>query len=259
MVKNFFNSFVIIFCLCSEAGFGASVADIEKPIAPVELRCEYLQSPLGVDVADPRLTWRLQDDRHGALQQAWRIIVGDDSIAVVGGKGSVWDSQKIESDAMLAVYQGKNFEPYTRYYWRVEIWDKDGEKRQSQVAAFETGHLKQTNWRGYWISDGHTTSGNSIRTKQAPYFRKEFVTAKKIRSARAYIAAAGLYELYINGEKTGNHRLDPMYTRFDRRNLYVAYDVTAQLQQGNNAIGVLLGNGWYNHQSTAVWYFDRAP
>ncbi|MDR2234411.1 MAG: glycoside hydrolase family 78 protein, partial [Tannerella sp.] len=77
--------------------------------------------------------------------------------------------------------------------------------------------------------------------------------------ARAYIAAAGLYELYINGEKIGNHRLDPMYTRFDRRNLYVTYDVTQQLQQGQNAVGVLLGNGWYNHQSTAVWFFDRAP
>ena len=70
---------------------------------------------------------------------------------------------------------------------------------------------------------------------------------------------AGLYELSLNGRKTGDHRLDPMYTRFDRRTLYVTYDVTGQLQMGENAIGVLLGNGWYNHQSTAVWYFDKAP
>ncbi|WP_315817590.1 alpha-L-rhamnosidase N-terminal domain-containing protein [Paraflavitalea speifideaquila] len=63
---------------------------------------------------------------------------------------------------------------------------------------------------------------------------------------------AGLYELYINGQRIGNQRLDPMYTRFDRRTLYVTHDVTAQLQRGKNAIGVLLGNGWYNHQSTAV-------
>lgn len=82
---------------------------------------------------------------------------------------------------------------------------------------------------------------------------------KRVKSARAYVAAAGLYELHINGRKVGDHRLDPMYTRFDRRNLYVTYDVTRQLQDGANAVGILLGNGWYNHQSGAVWNFERAP
>jgi len=80
-----------------------------------------------------------------------------------------------------------------------------------------------------------------------------------VRSARAYIAVAGLYEVSFNGMKTGDHRLDPGYTRFDRRTLYVTYDITLSLRQGSNVAGVLLGNGWYNHQSTAVWYFDRAP
>src|SRR6185437_1423668 len=87
----------------------------------------------------------------------------------------------------------------------------------------------------------------------------QFDLNKEIASARVYIAVAGLYELSINGERVGDHMLDPMYTRFDRRNLYVTYDVTSQIRQGNNAIGVLLGNGWYNLQSTAVWYFDKAP
>ena len=105
-----------------------------------------------------------------------------------------------------------------------------------------------------WIGDGR-----DINYQPASYFRKKFSAGKTILSARAYIAVAGLYELYINGEKIGNHRLDPMYTRFDRRNLYVTYDVTKQLQKGDNAVGVLLGNGWYNHQSMAVWDFHRAP
>lgn len=65
--------------------------------------------------------------------------------------------------------------------------------------------------------------------------------------------------MYFNGNKTGDHHLDPMYTRFDRRNLYVTYDITDQLIKGRNTVGVLLGNGWYNHQSTAVWYFHEAP
>jgi alpha-L-rhamnosidase len=119
--------------------------------------------------------------------------------------------------------------------------------------------MEMKNWKGAWISDGEHLSGNGIHVKPAPYFRKEFQVDKRIKSARAYIAVAGLYELSINGEPIGDRRLDPMYTCFDRRNLYVAWDVTPQLQSGKNAIGVLLGNGWYNHQSTAVWYFHRAP
>ncbi|MDR1601222.1 MAG: glycoside hydrolase family 78 protein [Tannerella sp.] len=226
---------------------------------PVGLRCEHLIRPLGIDTYSPRLSWQLDDNRHGARQTAYRIIVGTDSAAVADGRGSVWDSRKTDSDRMLAVYAGEQLNPFTRYFWRVTAWDGEGKESHSPVAPFETGMMEMSNWKGSWISDGHHLDGNSIHVKPAPYFRKAFNTPKKIRSARAYIAVGGLYELYINGERIGDHRLDPMFTRFDRRNLYVAYDVTPQLQQGENAIGVLLGNGWYNLQSTAVWYFDRAP
>jgi alpha-L-rhamnosidase len=222
---------------------------------PANLRCEYLTDPLGVDTPSPRLTWLLEDARHGALQNAYRLIVGTDSADVARGQGDIRDTQKVQSDRMLVTYQGQALQPFTKYFWQVRIWDMDNTELPSAVASFETGMMHTGNWKGNWISDG-----NSMDVKPAPYFRKEFATnGKKIRSARACIAVAGLYELYINGEKTGNHRLDPMFTRFDRRNLYVSYDVTRQLRNGRNAVGVLLGNGWYNHQSTAVWYFDRAP
>ena len=227
---------------------------------PDYLRCEHLTNPLGLDEPAPRLTWLLDDNRYMAVQNAYRIIVGTDSMAVARGQGNCWDTQKVSSDKMLAVYQGQKLQPFTKYYWQVRLWDKDNAELTSAVASFETGMMHVDNWKGAWISDGHGLNGKSIAVKPAPYFRKKFdAGSKKIRSARAYIAVAGLYELYINGEKIGNHRLDPMYTRFDRRNLYVAYDVTNQMQAGPNAIGVLLGNGWYNHQSTAVWFFERAP
>jgi alpha-L-rhamnosidase len=226
---------------------------------PANLQCEHLINPLGVDAPSPRLTWLLDDARYGAIQNAYRSIVGTDSTAVARGQGNIWDTQKVSSDQMLVTYQGQNLRPFAKYYWQVRVWDMNNVELSSAVASFETGMMSAENWKGAWISDGHGLNGNSIAVKPAPYFRKQFEAKKKIRSARAYIAVAGLYELYINGEKTGNHRLDPMYTRFDRRNLYVTYDVTRQLQDGENAIGVLLGNGWYNHQSTAVWFFDRAP
>ena len=226
---------------------------------PANLRCEHLINPLGVDTPSPRFTWLLDDTRYGAVQNAYRIVVGADSSAVARGQGNIWDTQKVSSDRMLVTCQGAALQPFTRYYWQVRLWDKDNAELTSTVASFETGMMHTNNWKGAWISDGHGLNGNSIDVKPAPYFRKQFEASKKIRSARAYIAVAGLYELYINGEKTGNHRLDPMYTRFDRRTLYVTHDVTRQLQNGQNAIGVLLGNGWYNHQSTAVWFFERAP
>ncbi|KAA6305603.1 hypothetical protein EZS27_042744, partial [termite gut metagenome] len=188
-----------------------------------------------------------------------RIIVGTDSAAVASGRGEIWDTRQIASDRIQTTYAGSPLVPFTRYFWSVRIWDQDSVESTPAVASFETGMMDMKNWKGAWISDGHHLNGNSIHVKPAPYFRKEFEASKKISSARAYIAAAGLYEFYVNGEKIGNHRLDPMFTRFDRRNLYVTYDVTEQLQSGRNVVGVLLGNGWYNHQSTAVWYFDRAP
>jgi alpha-L-rhamnosidase len=196
----------------------------------------------------------LSDKRYGAKQLAYRIVAGTDSLSVLNGNGNCWDSKKVESDKMLVAYAGIVLKPFTRYYWSLQVWDKDGKESLPVVSSFETGMMRIENWMGSWITDGE-----GINSKPAPYFRKEFNIQRKVISARAYIAVAGLYELYLNGQKVGDHRLDPMYTRFDRRTLYVTYDITKLINSGENAIGVLLGNGWYNHQSTAVWYFDKAP
>ncbi|MFC4210867.1 family 78 glycoside hydrolase catalytic domain [Pedobacter lithocola] len=220
---------------------------------PVQLKCEYLVRPIGLDNPKPRLTWMMVDETKGAIQNAYRIIMGTDSLQLVHKQGIQWDSGKIPSSSSLVTYNGRALSPFTKYYWRVEIWDK-ANKISSATSSFEMGMMGMENWKGTWISDR-----NDINTLPAPYFRKVFEPAKKIKSARVYVAAAGLYELYLNGKKVGDHRLDPMYTRFDRRNLYVSYDVTSNLNDGKNAIGVLLGNGWYNHQSLAVWNFDKAP
>lgn len=227
----------------------------DSPCCPVRLMCEHLVCPLGIDNPAPRLSWQLADERPGACQTAYRLVVGTDSLAVLGGKGDEWDTGRQLSERQLVAYSGRSLRPFTRYYWRVETWDADGQPAApSAVHAFETGMMDMGNWQGAWISDEH-----DIHYKPAPYFRKRFSTSKKVRSARAYIAAAGLYELYLNGTRIGDHRLDPLYTRFDRRNYYVTYDVTPYLQAGDNAVGILLGNGWYNHQSMAVWDFHRAP
>lgn len=221
---------------------------------PENLECEYLQNPIGIDVSSPRLRWQLNDSRQGALQKAYEIIVGTDSAVVASGKGDMWMEDHTQSDAQLVTYSGKSLQPFTRYYWTVKVWDKDGKPTAfAPVAYFETGMMQMSNWKGSWISDSE-----DVNLKPAPYFRKVFKPSGKVKSARAYIAVAGLYELSINGQRIGDHRLDPMYTRFDKRTMYVTYDVTSQVSADSVAIGVLLGNGWYNHQSTAVWDFHNA-
>jgi len=233
---------------------GISFVNGQSSFQPENLRTEYLENPIGIDNPTPRLSWKISDSRQGAKQTSYRVIVAKDSMNAVNGRGDVWDTGKKNSDNILISYAGQKLNPFTKYYWKVIAGDKENKEVASSVHSFETGMMSMRNWEGAWIGDG-----KDINYEPAPYFRKKFAAKKAIKSARAYIAVAGLYELYINGDKIGNHRLDPMYTRFDRRNLYVTYDVTEQLKNGDNAIGVLLGNGWYNHQSKGVWDFDRAP
>lgn len=233
----------------------ASCEPKEPVCIPYDLKCEYLVNPIGVDVNQPRLLWKIRDKRFGAAQQGYKIVMGTDSAAVKKGIGDQWNSVQENNTNMLIRYQGKPLLAHTKYYWNVQVWDKNGKLgKRSPLASFETGLMGQSNWKGSWISDSRDEN-----LKPAAYFRKEFTSEKKIKSARAYVAVAGLFECSINGKQVGDHRLDPNYTRFDRRTAYLSYDVTHLIQQGVNALGVLLGNGWYNHQSTAVWYFHEAP
>ena len=222
---------------------------------PVKLKCEHLVCPLGVDASNPRLSWQFDDPRMGSKQSAYQLVVGTDSAALTKGIGYLWNTNKIQSDSTLITYLGPKLQPFTRYFWQVTLWDHQGrQSERNPVACFETGMMDVKNWRGTWITDTR-----DIALRHAPYYRHEFEIKKKIVSARAYIAVGGLFELYINGKQVGDHQLDPMFTRYDRRTLYVVHDVTPYLNTGINALGILLGNGWFNLQSTAVWYLDKAP
>ena len=172
-------------------------------------------------------------------------------------QGDLWDTGKVASDQTLhVVYAGKALGSCQRCFWKVRVWDKDGKRLRLQPCrlAGKWGCWPRRIGTGQWI--GRTTDTNSL---PAPLLRRAFTLEGKIKQARAYICGLGYYELHINGKKIGDHLLDPGYTRYDKRALYVTYDVTDALRRGKNAVGVILGNGWYNVQTRAVWDFHKAP
>ena len=115
------------------------------------LMADHLVNPIGIDNPLPRFSWHLEDDRPGAGQAAYRLIVSKDPLAFDGNL--VWDSGRVASDAVLAAYCGPELKPFTRYWWRVICENNDGMEVQSEMAFFETGMMEQKNWRGCWISD----------------------------------------------------------------------------------------------------------
>ncbi|MCL4864166.1 MAG: family 78 glycoside hydrolase catalytic domain, partial [Caldilineaceae bacterium] len=207
------------------------------------LLCEYRTNPLGIDVTAPRLSWRLQSDRAGARQTAYRVRAASDPALLQEGPADLWDSGKVESDQSVHVaYGGPRLESRQRVYWQATVWDETGQASQSEVAWFEIGLLKRSDWKAKWI--GVALTGGPRTNVPAPYLRKPFSVAGKVQSARLYVTALGLYECSINGHPVGDDLFNPGWTDYHKRAQYKVYDVTSLLQEGENVIGAILGDGW---------------
>jgi alpha-L-rhamnosidase len=211
------------------------------------LRCEMLHNPLGIDVPQPRLSWSLVSSVNNVQQVAYQILVASSAEKLKANMGDVWNSGKVNSSqSAQVVYQGKPLQSRTQLYWKVKSFTGKGETGWSNTATWSMGLLQPGDWRGKWIGMDSAFAWDSV-TKfsrlSARYLRKVFAGSKKIKQATAYIAGMGMYELYINGKKMGDHVLAPAPTDYRKSVLYNTLDVTSALQQGNNAIGVVLGNG----------------
>jgi alpha-L-rhamnosidase len=220
------------------AGWAVSSARAaEGPSAPVTLRCEYLKNPVGVDVRQPRFGWVLHHTERAQRQSAYQVLVASSPELLSQDKGDQWDSGKAETDnSTQVVYGGKALESDHSYWWKVRYWDRNGVASEySQAASFDTGLFSAEDWKGQWIGG-------------ANQLRQEFTLAEAPRRARAYICGLGYYELHLNGSRIGHNYLDPAFTSFDKRDLYSAYDVTSKLHKGANAVGVMLGEGWFRNR-----------
>jgi alpha-L-rhamnosidase len=205
------------------------------------LTSEYLTNPIGIDALHPRLSWKISTTQRNSLQQAYSIRVATD--ASFSSSKTVWNTGKVKSDSsVLITYNGIALKSATRYYWQVKVWDNHNHASAwSKTAYFETGLLSPADWTATWVQPKQDT----LRKIPAIMLRKQFAVSKKIVSARVYATAHGLYELCINGKRVGDQLLTPGWTEYKKRLQYQAYDITTMLQQGDNVIGAMLGDGWF--------------
>jgi len=224
--------------------------------------CDYRVDPLGIDSRNPGLSWISTSNKRNVKQTGYRVLVADDSLLLKLNKGNIWDSKKVLSDQSLQVeFKGKPLSSAKTYYWKVMVWDNYGNMSAwSKIAKWQMGLLTTDDWHGAkWIAykklpdssvivpalddwnDKRWNKGSDI----LPVLRKPFSLLKPIKKATIFITGLGQFELSINGEKIGDDFLDPGWTKYDQHALYVTFDVTRQLKHGANAVGVMLGNGFY--------------
>lgn len=225
---------------------------------PVNLTCDYLENPLGINSKQPGLSWELVSDERNQTQTAYQIIAASSEKLIASEKSDLWDSGKIISNKTLQVkYTGKAFNSGDRIWWRVRVWDKnDGQSAFSKPAFFEAAILNPEDWKASWIkrSEPEIKDESELYNEHpSPLFRKTFALFRKPQKARLYISGLGYYESSINGKRIGENRLDPGWTNYNKRILYSVYDVTSELKNGKNTIGIIAGNGWFNPLPLRFW------
>ena len=222
-----------------------------QEIRLTQLHCDFRGRP-----DQPWFSWELQSSHHGVMQSGYRVVLFDEA-------GTTWDSQKQPSATSTGIpYSGPALAAAHTYYWKAMVWDRErfDSSKWSPVDTFQTTLLTRNDWKGaQWVgyealpdSDLRLPAPAVKGVKQSgpfrdtlPLFRKEFRVDKPLLRATAFISGLGQLELHINGAKTGDHFLDPGWVDYEKKALYVALDITPQIRQGSNAIGVMLGNGFF--------------
>jgi len=215
--------------------------------APVHLRCESLQNPLGIDALTPHLSWQSDDKETNWKQSAYQILVSSSAEQLSAGRADAWDSGKVSSGESIGIaYQGPQLESRKRYYWNVRVWDGTGKSAQSSEAAWwEMGLLNKEDWKAKWITwtnpdeemdrDGIRwiwVTGQdafSMAPKTSADFRAEVDIPEKPREAALFLLARGDWVAKVNGHVVGAKE---RWNSFDRQ------DIALELVPGKNLIEV---------------------
>ena len=266
-----------VFCvaLCDVAGAASK-------LRPQRLRTEHMENPGVIDTRSPRLSWvntPASESVKNASQSACRLVVATSEEKLEKGDYDAWDSGRIPtSQSYLVEYAGSTLKDGEDYFWRVMVWDNDGKASDwSETASWGMGFTDAGRWKARWIGapwqgEAHKKAIDPKKGRRdypAPLLRKEFPVGSNLVKAKAFVTGLGYFELHVNGKKVGDDLLVPNFTNYTRRNdldkygivindnfagyrvMYLAYDITGMLRKGDNAIGAILGNGFYD--ATTGW------
>ncbi len=275
-----FKQTIILSAALTGVAFGAAAAAAH--LTPHRLRTEHIENPTVIDTRAPRLSWvntPSSSSLKNASQSAYRLVVASSPEKLDKGEFDVWDSGKrLSADSYLVSYEGAPLADGADYFWRVMVWDEKGNpSKWSETASWGMGFTDSARWKAGWIGapwqgEDHKKNIDPKKARRdypAPLLRKEFTVGKGLKKAKAFVTGLGYFELHLNGEKVGDDLLVPNFTNYTRRPdldkygividdnfagyrvMYLAYDVTDRIKAGENAIGAILGNGFYD--TTCGW------
>ena len=214
---------------------------------PVRLRCDYRDSPLGIDDTSPHLSWQSDNHEQNWRQTAYQLLVASSPACLKEAKADIWDSERVASDESVGIaYSGPPLESRRRYYWTVRVWDSAGHiSPWSDPAWWEMGLLQTSDWKAQWISrqDPDAASdrsgihwiwipsqdAHSVAPGTVAVFRTVFNLSEKPKDAALFLLAKGNWKARVNGSDAGSKT---EWHSFDRR------DITDQLIAGSNTIEV---------------------
>jgi alpha-L-rhamnosidase len=214
--------------------FQTNAQTIEK------LKCEYQETPMGLEILNPRLSWQMKATNRGAKQTAYQILVADNEADLKKDIGNVWNSGMMKSEQSIKIdYAGKTIESRKRYFWKVKVWNEKNKSTQySESSWWEMALLKKEDWSAHWIGK-NGTDGKSIE------LQKEFSLGKRATRARIYVTGVGAYHLIFNGKKVGQDILTPGFINDSKAIPYQIYEISNEdLSIGINFITATLGNAW---------------
>ena len=211
---------VLAFSVCADA-------------APVHLRTNALEHPLGVDTARPAFSWQSDATTPDWLQSAYEILVGTDAEHLRPGKAAVWDSGRVtSSESVDIVYAGAPLQSQRRYAWKVMVWDVHGKETVSPAAWFETGLMNVGDWKADWILRRDPADEQELKAirwiwlpgqdaRQVPSattaeFRYRLHLDAQPQAASLHVLVRGHFTASVNGTITGHH---DEFGAFDREEL----------------------------------------
>lgn len=240
------------------------ILSVSAKLTITRTTCNYQQG-LAISKGDIRVGWQLSSDIQGERQTAYEIRVFEN---ITNKK--IFSSGKIKSDKSQLISLPSLPANTHGYCWDVRVWNMKGEKSafsKRQIirivpqtidarwvgaitkkdaklpeGRYSNGVFKKEEFKNKW-KDVDSISAKSI------IVRKEFRSKqRRITDATVYVCGLGHYELCINGRKVGDAEFAPLWSEYSKTVYYNVYDVTNFIKADDNAISVLLGNGFFNVQ-----------